>query len=100
MSNNVIVTDWEAVDEDDFYLQDDWGVKHHGMSKKTMAGLRRQAKNGKLFKAYRVAAVTYCVYREMDAQSLIINEDREELIEGEGAVIGNEHKDVWEDGNE
>jgi len=90
----IIVTDWEEVDKDDFYLSDKW-LDEIG-SKARQRELKKMAKNGELFIAYEVYAVNYATYSRMDAHQLFINEDSDVMLQCETAIISNSHKDRWE----
>ena len=92
MNDYVMVTNWEIVPEDDFYLSDEWIKAISGNGQK----LRKQAKNGNLFYAYIVLAKDYCIYHQMDALQIIIDEESNEIITCENVVIGNEHETVQE----
>lgn len=86
----VMVTDWEKVEPDDFYLSDEW-VENFSVNAKE---LRQQAKEGNLYHAYIVGATNYLIYGQMDASHIIIDEDASEIISCEGEVIGNKHEEI------
>lgn len=90
--DEIIVTDMEKVEPDDFYLSEDW-QKRTGAD---LTELRKLAKDGKLFVAYRVPAKSYALYWQMDALQVFINEDKDEVMSCEGVVIGNKHAEKWE----
>lgn len=87
----IVVTDWEAVEKDDFYLSKDW-VENNPESVKQA---RKLQKEGKLFVAYIVSAVSYCIYKQMDSNQIFIDEDGNEIMHCETAIIGDEHQDRW-----
>jgi hypothetical protein len=88
----IIVTDWEQVEKNDFYLSADW-LKN--TDKETMKEARKLQKAGKLYIAYEVPAKSYCIYQQMDAQQIFINSDGDRVLDCEGAIIGNNHKERW-----
>jgi len=93
MSNLIVVTDFEQVLEDDFYLSDEWA---ENCSIDNIAKLREMAKDGELFIAYVVDAKNYAIYRQIGASQIFINSDNDEVMSCESAIIGDKHKDVWE----
>jgi len=92
MSNLIVVTDFEKVPEDDFYLGDNWVENISG----DIDRLREMAKNGELFYAYVVDAKDYVIYRQMDAHQIIIDFENDEVISCESKIIGDKHKDAWD----
>lgn len=86
----VMVTNWDKVDPDDFYLSDKWEGNISGDIKK----LRKMAKSGELFYGYVVSAKDYCIYRQMDAHQILIDDSGAELVSCESDVIGNKHEEV------
>lgn len=88
--DRVIVTDFEKVELDNFYLSEEWEE-----NKGRRTELRKMAKEGNLFIAYEVGAADYLTYRQMDARQLFINEDGDIMLSCESAVIGNEHEEVF-----
>jgi len=94
MNDLILVTDWDKVDKDDFYLSDEW-LDEIG-SKKRQRELRRMAKNNELFEAFEVPAMSYAIYRQMDAHQVLINEEGDVLLSCESAIIDNDHKARWE----
>ena len=93
MSNLIVVTDFEKVPEDDFYLSDEWA---ENCSIDNIVELREMAKEGELFIAYVVDAKIYAIYHQMDASQIFIDFDNNEVMSCESAIIGNKHEDVWE----
>jgi len=92
MSNLIVVSDFEKVLEDDFYLSDEWAENISG----DITKLRKMAKRGELFYAYVVDAKSYAIYKQMDSHQIIINSDNDEVVSCESAVINNKHQHVWE----
>lgn len=90
-----MVTDWEKADADDFYFQYDWLLKAQGKTKREAQQIRKQARNGELFEAYEVSAVSYLEYSQMDSEKVFIDKDGEVIVRGESAVIGNKHEQVF-----
>ena len=91
MDNYVLVTDWEKVDTDDFYLTEKWR-KSVGDTKEKFAELKEMAKNGHLYTGYVVEAKNYCIYAQMDAHKVFIDTDMDKMLSCESAIIGNNHK--------
>lgn len=96
MTDMILVTDWEEVEPDEFYLEDQWLVDNFGYTKKEAHELREMAKNKELFIGYVVPAKSYAIYMQMDAQQVFIDKNREIRVHCESDVIGNEHEDKWE----
>jgi hypothetical protein len=90
----MIVTDWEEVDPDDFYLSDEWLDEIGG--KERQQELINMANNKELFIAYEVPAVSYAQYTQMDAIQVFIDKSGDVVLTCESAVIGNDHEEVWE----
>lgn len=85
----ILVTDWEKVDKEDFYLTDDWS-KNEDVERIEEA--RKLQTEGKLYEAYIVKALDYAIYYQMDADKVFINEDMDVVLNCESAVIGNDHE--------
>ena len=85
----ILVTDWEKVDADDFYLSDKWADSIGDVEIVDMA--RRLQKESKLYIAYRVPAKNYAIYRQMDAFQVFIDGDCNIVLDCESAIIGNHH---------
>ena len=83
----VMVTNWEQVDKDDFYLTED----NKDVEPETLKQARESQANGNLYIGYIVAAVNYVVYRQMDARQIFIDEDADEIMSCESAIIDNSH---------
>ena len=97
MSNDyIIVTDWEKVSDDDFYLSNEWS---HSENKYTanIKKARKLQKNNELFYAYIVNASIYAIYRQMDASQVLVNDDCDVVINCESAIINNnhEHREIY-----
>jgi hypothetical protein len=91
--DTIIVTDWELVERDDFYLSKEWAKN---TSKEEMKEARRLQKEGKLYIAYEVGAVHYAIFTQMDASQVFIDNDCNIVMSCESAVISNDHKERWE----
>lgn len=89
----VMVTDWEKVDADDFYLIDENWAKNNNPDGVQQA--KELQATGNLYIGYVVAAVNYVVYHQMDAGQIFIDEDGNEIMSCEGEIIGNKHKDQF-----
>jgi len=88
MQNEILVTDWEKVEADDFYLSEKW-AKKEGVEEMLLA--RKLCQKGKLYIAYIVNAVEYAVFTQMDAQQVFIDGDCNILVYCESAIISNNH---------
>ena len=89
MENNLIlVSDWEKVDKDDFYLSESWEKKEGKENIKTAKELQ---KKGELFYGYIVSAVSYAIYGQMDSNQVLINNDGDVIIHCGDTVINNDH---------
>ena len=88
----IVVTNWERVSPDDFYLSREWEES----SGYAVYGLKARAKRGELYIAYEVPAKSYALYVQMDASQIIIDREGNHVLSCESAVIGNEHKTKWE----
>lgn len=90
----VMVTNWEKVDADDFYLTDEgWAENLHPDNLKQAKAMQV---DGQLYIGYIVPAVHYAIYKQMDARQIFINKDGEQQLSCEGVVIGNEHSHAEE----
>lgn len=94
MSSLIVVTDFEPVPVDDFYLESEDWIESNSID--NIEELRELAKNGELFYAYVVDAKNYAIYWQMDAGQIMIDEDNNEVMKCESVVIGDKHGDVWE----
>ena len=94
MQDMILVTDWEEVDKDDFYLSAEW-LDEIG-SKTRQRELKKMASNNELLVGYEVYAVSYAIYSQMDACQVFIDEDGAVMLRCENAIIGTAHKDRWE----
>src|SRR3990167_9588724 len=92
-SNNslILVTDWEKVEADEFYLTNEW-LKKQNVSGESSKTLRELQKSGILYIGYIVKALDYCIYSQMDADQVIINSDMDVMLNCESAIIGNDHE--------
>lgn len=93
MKELIMVTDWEKVEANDFYLSEEW--EENSIEQMLLA--KRLQKEGKLYVGYIVSAVDYAIYKQMDASQIFIDEDGERVLECESAIIGNnhEHREVF-----
>ena len=82
----VIVTNWEVVPKDDFYLSDKW-IDAGGQE--AICAARKLAVLEKLFKAYIVPATWMCVYSQMDSSQVYVDRDCCVVLHCESAVIDN-----------
>jgi len=90
MSDYVLVTDYEKVKPDDFYLTDEWLVENMGCCcDMTPEQVRDMAERGELFEAFVVSALAYCTYRQMDAQMAYVDSDDNIIVYCESEIIGN-----------
>ena len=95
MEDMLIVTNWDKVDPSDFYLTKVW-FNAQGIEKAERAKLRRMAKDGELFEAFEVPAVSYALYVQMDAHQIFIDHEGNHMLSCESAVIDRDHQDKWE----
>lgn len=93
--SNIVVTDWEEIEVDDFYLSDEW-ISEIG-SKENQKELKEMAENNKLFEAFLVDGSDFAVFIQMDAHKVFINEDKEIMLHCESAVIDNDFEEKWKD---
>lgn len=90
----VMVTDWETVDAEDFYLTDELWTKH--IDPERLARAKELQAEGNLYVAYTVPAVCYVIFRQMGASQIFIDADASEIMSCGGAVIGCTHKEHFE----
>ena len=88
----VMVTDWEEVEADDFYLTNE----NKDIKPETLKQAKEIQANDNLYIGYIVAAVNYVVYRQMDARQIFIDEDSDEIMSCEYAIINNNHTDRFQ----
>lgn len=96
MDDIIVVTDWEELNVDDFYLRDEWLVDTLKKTKEEAVKLRWMAKDGEIYEAYEVTAKSYALYSQMDANKIFIDCDGDYLFHGESAVINRGHIAKWE----
>lgn len=96
MSNLIVVSNFEEITEDNFYLSDEWAENISASCDINIIELRKMAHKGELFEAYIVDAKNYALYHQMDAEEVIIDADGNVLVFCENVVIGNWHKSVWD----
>ena len=87
MEKYIIVTNWERVSEDEFYLSDEWLGKSLDLEQGEAQKIREQAKNNELSYAYIVPALSYALYWQMDAQQVFVDPDFNVVVTGESSVI-------------
>ncbi len=85
----IMVTDWDLVEKDNFYLTKDW--EENG-GKENVEEARKLQKENKLFYGYVVEAKNYALYYQLDANEIFVDQDGNEILSGESQVIGNDHK--------
>ena len=84
----IVVTDFDVVDVDDFYLTDEKWTENIEDIKE----LRELAKDGQLYYAYEIDAENYTIYQQMDARQVFIDDTDDIRMICEGEIIGNRHK--------
>ena len=89
MDNLILVSNREIVEKDDFYLQKKW-LKEIGEQNKSKS-LQRKADARELYFAYIVPAKNYVLYKTMDAEQVIIDDNDNIVMHCESAVIDNNH---------
>ena len=89
----IIVTDYDKVDVDDFYLTDEQWIKDNSID--DIEELRELAKNGELYYGYEVDAENYAIYLQMDSGQVFIDDEDCVRMTCEGAIIGNKHKHTF-----
>jgi len=91
MSDYIIVTDYEKVSSDNFYLTDEW-LSHSSCCDMTPQQIRCMAEAGELFEAFVVSALAYGIYQQMDSQMMYIDADNNVIVRCESEIIGNRHE--------
>ena len=89
----VMVTDWEEVDVDDFYLSEEWTS---GAGEENMVRAKELQAAGQLYIGYVVLAVHYAIFGQMDSSQIFIDRDGDEIMTCEGAVIDSPKKQAFE----
>lgn len=92
----IIVTDWEEVQKDDFYLSKEW-IENGG--KDAIKAARKLQRKGNLFIAYEVPVKHYVLYQQMDAYQIFIDREGNRILECESAVIDNKHEQKFDGDN-
>lgn len=95
MTDMLLVTNWEEVDPDDFYLTDDWLIKCQGLTKNEARKLRKLAREKGLSIGYEVPATSFAIYVQMDAHQVLINDDGDVLVNCESEVIDTDFREKW-----
>ena len=88
MNNLILVTDWEKVEKDDFYLTSDL---EENENKKRIKNAKELQKEERLYIAYIVKATSYAIYKQMDADKVFIDGDDNVILHCETATIDNDH---------
>lgn len=91
MEEYIIVSNWEQVDADDFYLSDDW-AKSEGEDE--VAKAKALQEDERLYVAYIVGAVNFAIYRQMDADKVFINAEGDVILHCESGII--DSSDAWD----
>lgn len=94
----ILVTNWDTVDSDDWYLSDENKkneLKENGDTDQYTKALALQ-KEDKLYEAFIVGAVDYAIYYQMDSNKVFINRDWDIILEAGSSVISNEYKEAIE----
>lgn len=84
MEDLIIVSNWDEVDANDFYLSKEW-EKTEG--KESVKKARELQKESNLFEAFILPAKAYALYKLSDADKVLINRDGDTILHCEGAVI-------------
>lgn len=94
----ILVTNWEVVDKDDFYLTKEWLKNNQDKTNEEIKELLREVNNKSVYYGYIVKAVDYAIYYQMDSQQVLINSNCEVLVECESSIIDNKHeyKELYE----
>lgn len=93
MNDLIVVTNWEEVEKDDFYLTKEWEKE---VGKENIKRAKALQKEGNLFIAYIVNAKDYCIYGQMDSDQIFIDDKQNEILRCETQVIGDDLEDKWE----
>jgi len=93
MSKYLLVTDYEKVNPNAFYLTDWWLEKGTNCCcEMTPQQIRDMAKRGELFEAFIVSAASYDLYPRTDSQMVYIDRDSNVIVHCEPSIIENGHK--------
>ena len=92
MEDFVIVTDWEEVESDDFYLTDDKWAEY--IDEETVKESKELQEVGNLYIGYIVTAKNYVLYSQMDSEQVFIDREGNVIMHCEGCIIGNSHVDT------
>ena len=92
MSDLIVVTDWEEVEKDDFYLTKDWGKD---VGQDNIKRAKKLQKEGGLFIGYIVSARDYCIYGQMDSDQIFIDIKGNEVLRCETQIINNDFADKF-----
>ncbi len=96
MTDYIVVTNWEEVDINDFYLTDQWLKESELLNDEEIEEIRQMARDKELYIAYEVSAKYYALYRQMDAYQIFINVDGDHMLYCETVNIDNNHCSKWE----
>jgi len=86
MKKYILVSNFDKVEKENFYLTNEWGKKIYGRLDEIKEARKLQEK-GNLYYAYIVPALSFAIYWQMDAQEVFINSEMEVVLEGESSVI-------------
>lgn len=90
----ILVTDWEKVNADDFYLTDEGWAEN--CNPDSLQQAKELAVNSKLYIGYVIPAVHYAIYQQMDAGQVFIDDSGDEVMPCESAIISNNHEARFE----
>ena len=92
MNDLIVVTNWEEVEKDDFYLTKDWEKE---VGKENIKRAKALQKEGGLYIAYIVNAKDYCIYGQMDSDQIFIDDKQNEILRCETQVIRTDFEDKF-----
>ena len=92
MDNLIIATNWEEVKKDEFLLSKEWEDKDN---KEAVKKARKLQKKHNLYYAYLVDAKDLCIYKQLEGQEILIDEDLNIILEGEMQVINANFSDKY-----
>ena len=85
MDDYIMVTDWELVDRDNFYLTSKEWAKDRG--KENVKRAKELQADNDLYVGYVVSAVNYAIYKTMDARRIFIDSNSNEILSCESEII-------------
>ena len=90
MENNLIlVSNWEKVDANDFYLSNKWAERE---DKESVKKAKELQKEDNLYHAYIIDAKCYALFSQMDSDEVYIDRDGEIILKCGTAIIDNKHE--------